>query len=273
MRYKLIDIIFRLRDLISSKYSYLFPLLIITCLGCDCNQVKRTPSMEELVQLRVSQMLSDIQQYGINSEKAEFMVSSTQALDDSAVLYQTKIQSILTNSVLAAYRAERESFAVWYDYQHTISEEVVGEIWELSWGGSAGSSFQNGHLYDIANANAAEQELLYDAIVGKTNPEICHENASIQQIDSTKAQLSLEFRNLYSQYENIGPDGWPAVKITPSQLDALLDADFEMFVKWMSVRELLEPLLDKKVRHLFASHTAYWKYIYQKKCKERYIGE
>ena len=159
MRYKLIDIIFRLRNLVSSKCIHLISLLIIACQGCDCNQVKRTPSMEELVQLRVSQMLSDIQQYGINSEKAEFMVSSTQALDDSAALYQTKIQSILINSVLAAYRAERESFAAWYDYQHTISEEVVGELWELSWGGSAGSSFQNGHLYDIANANAAEQEL------------------------------------------------------------------------------------------------------------------
>ena len=212
-------------------------------------------------------------QYFSNAEKKGFVTNATVALDDTAEAFQAKIQGVLPRSVISAYKAERSCFSAWYAYQQTVSQEVVGDLWELYAGGSAGSSFQAMHLYDIANANAAEQEILYGAMAGKSSPEMCCEHASFRQIDSAKVQLCLEFRGLYSQHENIGPEGWPEVTIVPEKLDTLLDTDVELFGKWMSARDALEPLLDEGVRDLYASHTAYWRYVCRKNYQERFIGE
>ena len=201
------------------------------------------------------------------------MSPAPSALDDAALAYQTEMHQTLPADAIDPYETERASFAEWYAYQQTIAEDVIGDLWELYSGGSAGGSFQVIHLYDIANANATEQELLNAALARKSFPEKCHENASFQQIDSTKAQLCLEFSNLYSHHQDIGPDGWPAVKHTPEQMEALLDADIDLFQKWMIARDALESLLDKDIRDLYASHTAYWKYVFQKEYQERFIGE
>ena len=229
--------------------------------------------LDEQVNRRKSEMLTKAQQCPSNAARGEFITNATVAQEDAALSFQTKVLSALPASAVATYKAERESFAKWYAYQQAISEEVIGDIWALYAGGTAGSSFQDIHLYDIANANTAEQGILYDAMTGKSSPQMCHKNASFSQIDSTKLQLCLEFSHLYFQHENVGPDGYPAVKNTPEQLEAMLAADLDLFKKWISNRDALEPLLDKEVRNLYASNTAYLRYLCQKKYQDRFIGE
>ncbi len=252
-----------------------FPLRILAILGLAfaCNPPIPTASLAERVHQRKSEMIIEAQQYVSNAEKEEFVTNATVALDDTAATFQAKILEVLPRRVVDAYKAEREIYSVWYAYQQTVSQEVISDLWELYAGGSAGGSFQVIHLYDIANTNATEQEILYSAMARKSSPKMCYENASFEQIDSTKAQLCLEFRNQLSQHENIGPNGWPAVKNVPEQMDALLNADVELFMKWMSARDALEPLLGKGIRELYASHTAYWRYVYHKNYQERFIGE
>ena len=256
-----------------NKHIFLFSLLALIGQAVSCNQPAATGSLAEQTHQRRSEMLAEAQQCLSNAEKAAYVTRATSALDDAALAYQTEMHQTLPADAIDPYETERASFAAWYAYQQTIAEDVIGDLWELYSGGSAGGSFQVIHLYDIANANATEQELQNAALARKSFPEKCHENASFQQIDSTKAQLCLEFSNLYSHHQDIGPDGWPAVKHTPEQMEALLDADIDLFQKWMIARDALESLLDKDIRDLYASHTAYWKYVFQKEYQERFIGE
>lgn len=49
---------------------------------------------------------------------------------------------------------------------------MIGDIWEMSAGGSAGWTFQEKHLYDIAKKNASEQAALYDALIKKPSSSL-----------------------------------------------------------------------------------------------------
>ncbi len=256
-----------------SKQSFPLRILALLVLAFACTHHIPTASLAEQVHQRKSELFVGARQYVSNAEKEEFVTNAIEALDDTAATFQAKLLEVLSRRVVDAYKAERGFYSAWYAFQQTVSLEVISDLWELYAGGSAGGSFQVIHLYDIANTNATEQEILYGAIVEKSFPEMCYENASFEQIDSTKAQLCLEFRNLYSQHENIGLEGLPAVNNEPEHLDTLLDADVELFKKWMSARDALEPLLGKGIRELYASHTAYWRYVYQKNYQERFIGE
>jgi len=256
-----------------SKQIIPFYILAFVGLAFACNPPIPTASLAEMVHQRKSELFVEAQQYVSNAEKEVFVTNATVAFDDTAATFQAKIREVLPRRIVDAYKAERGIYSAWYAFQQTVSLEVISDLWELYAGGSAGGSFQVIHLYDIANTNATEQEILYSAIAEKSFPERCYENASFEQIDSTRAQLCLEFRNLYSQHEKIGSEGYPTVKNVPEQLDSLLDTDVELFKKWMSARDALEPLLDKGVRYLYSSHTAYWKHLYQRNYQERFIRE
>ncbi len=256
-----------------NAYTLLLSFLVLLSHASSCNQSSAYPGLDKQVNLRRSEMLSKAQQNPSNAGKEDYISSATVAQDDAAITFQSKVLTVLLPDAADAYKVERESFAAWYAYQQIISEEIIGDIWELYAGGSAGGSFQLIHLYDIGNANATEQEVLYNVLAGKSFPEICHENVSFPQIDSTKAQFCSEFRYLYSQHEDIGHNGWPAVKNTPGQLDAMLDTDLDLFKKWLFARDALEDFLDEGVSDLYASHTAFWRYLYQKNYQERFIGE
>ena len=165
------------------------------------------------------------------------------------------------------------SFSAWYEYQNTISEEVVSDIWELYAGGSAGGTFQERHLYDIAKANASEQAALYEALIKRPSNNQCRVEVTMQQIESAKEKLVTDYSELYSQYENIGPDGWPKVDNTPTQISEYLDKDLALFNKWMADREILESLLKRKLRTYYESLSADWKSLYLNKYNEHFIHE
>ena len=95
----------------------------------------------------------------------------------------------------------------------------------------------------------------------------------MQQIESAKEKLVTDYSELYSQYENIGPDGWPKVDNTPIQISEYLDKDLALFNKWMTDREILESLLKRKLRTYYESLSADWKNLYLQKYKEHFIHE
>lgn len=250
-----------------------FAIILLLTLGCRADTKLITPGLEERANQRKTEMLENVQQCYGNADKGDFVIDATQFLNDEADSLQSKMEAILSGDALAAYKAERAAFYDWHSFQQTVSEEVIGDIWELLAGGSAGGSFQTIHLYDIANANAAEQDILYDALANKSLARMSDQTASLEQLDSARIALTAVFENRYSQYENIGPDGWPRVHNTPEQLSALLDKDVRLFKEWMAKRATLEPFLGKDVSELFASHTSYWMQFCLRKYKERFISE
>ena len=187
-----------------------------------------------------------------------YLPLNAKPFDDAAETIQCKLLNTLKGDALDAYKKERESFSAWYEFQETISEEVMGDIWELYAGGSAGGTYQERHLYDIAKANASEQAALYNALIKKPSNNQHKEAASMQQIESEKDKLVKDYSELYSQYENIGPEGWPKVGNTPSQIAEFLDTDLALFSKWKKDRETLESLLKRKLRTYYESLSADW---------------
>ena len=241
--------------------------------GCKADTKLITPGLEERTTQRKTEMLENVQQCYSNADKGDFVIDAIRSLNDEAASLQNKIEGILDGDALAAYKAERAAFYDWHSFQQIVSKEVIGDIWELLVGGSAGGSFQTVHLYDIANANAAEQDILYEALANKTLARMSDQTASLEQIDSARIALTAGFENRYAQYENIGPDGWPCVHNSPEQISALLDKDMSLFKEWMANRAALEPFLEKDVRKLFASHTSYWMQFCLRKYKERFISK
>ena len=122
-------------------------------------------------------------------------------------------------------------------------------------------------------ANASEQAALYEALIKRPSNNQCRVEVTMQQIESAKEKLVTDYSELYSQYENIGPDGWPKVDNTPIQISEHLDKDLALFNKWMTDREILESLLKRKLRTYYESLSADWKNLYLQKYKEHFIHE
>lgn len=248
-------------------------VLAIACHGCCFNQSSTSQSIDEKVKQRENLMLSDMRQYLINVEKGEFLDSCTKALDDTADFYRTKIISTLSSSALEAYKTERESYDAWRAFQATISSEVVSDVYQLYAGGSAGASFEMRHHYDIANINATEQEIFYDALSNTSFAVPYKDDATFCQIDSAKIQMCTDIRDMYYQHDDIGPDGYPVVCNTPEKIKSFIDKDFELFQKWMTDREKLASLLTKKVRVIYETNTAYWRHVWLEKYLGHYINK
>lgn len=209
----------------------------------------------------------------VNEDKFESvnLLLNAKPFDDAAEASQCKILNTLKADALDAYKKERESFSAWYEYQQIISEEVIGDMWELAAGGSAGWSFQEKHLYDIAKKNASEQAALYDALIKKPSSSLATGVDIMEQIDSEKEKLVKDYSSFYSQFENIGPDGWPNVKNTPAQISEYLDTDLDLFKQWMADREVLASCLKKNLRTYYDSLTEDWKAFFLQEFKEHYV--
>lgn len=240
------------------KYILLFVLLAMACQGCKYPPTFISPSLDEQVRLKTDKMLADIQSFQSNAEKCNFMVDCTVALDDTAALYQAKILSLLRANVLQAYKAERAAYDAWKSYQGTVSFDVIGDVWQLYVGGSAGASYEYRHHYDITNINATEQQILYNALLKWSFSTPCHLNATLGQIDSAQIQMCSDIRHVYHLKRESREDyDCPIISHSPDQLKAVLK-DLELFKNWMAAREALAPLLKKEVRELYESGTSYW---------------
>ena len=222
-------------------------------------QPSPSASMEERVAGRKSEMIAGTEQCFSNVEKGEFVANATIGLKDSALVYQSLLLNALSDDVIEAYKEERESFDEWNEYHKVISDVVIGDIWELLAGGSAGASFQTGYLYDVANTNATDLTILYEAIANKSLAGINKEKASIQQLDSTISDLKAAIRERYDLIQKVGQDS-PFIN-TPSELDAFLDKDKELFKNWMAKRDAFELCLRDGTRECYASNTDYWIYL------------
>lgn len=241
--------------------------------GCSFCSITAEPNLEEQTECRKAQMLDNVQQCHSNAEKGEFIVNATHNLDDVALSIQCKIENILHADILEAYQAERESFSAWYAFQQTMAEEVIGNIWELYVGGSAGGSFQTIHLYDIANTNTTEQAIIYNAISKKSYAKPYLGGTTLAQIDSVRKELAAEIHDSFSLFNDVYQDSWPNINNTPTQISELIDRDIVLFKQWISDRNALEPLLNERVRKLYASNTTYWKHLCFQKYTEHFISK
>lgn len=152
-------------------------LILIALLLASCSQKKNTVDS------------TTTQHAYFNSEKLEALEDETKEIKATAESYQSQIQSVLKGAALMAYKADRKAFSDWYEYQEVVSSEVISEIWDSYYGGTAGRSFELKHLHDIAEANAAEQKSLHEALTNKGHASFYTEPAGIESIKAAKERL------------------------------------------------------------------------------------
>lgn len=230
---------------------------------CSCQQ---TPSIDVQVEQRTSEMIVNAQKAHSNADGVNVVVEATHTLEETATMYQSKIASILYGASKEAYLAEINAFSEWYAFQNTISEKVVIEIWELRIGGTAGNSEEVRHVYDRANSNALEQEILANALMKQSYATPYLEMATMEQILSAKEKLMDELHNTHwnVHMQCVEPH-------LADEIDAYLAQDLALFQKWLSARKVFESCLNKKVRVIFSSQTGYWLDLYLSTLKGEFI--
>ena len=212
--------------------------------------------LDELADMKKSAMLDSVSCARSNAEKRELIVAATASSNAKAEWYQNKIKSYLNKAALKAYNAEREAFKEWYSYQNVIASEVVVELWELYAGGSAGGNYECMHLYDIANANASEQEILYNALSHSVFAEPYEANVTMEQVYSAKDKLVAELKQTYSVI-NSDTDS-RGISHTAEELEDFIDKDLTLFQKWIAARASFSSILGEKTYLLYSSQTGYW---------------
>lgn len=246
-------------------------LVCISLTACNHRSISFTPSLDKQIGQRKDVLQDTVSR--INTHIAEWNVIAafTHALDDSSATYQSKIDSILVGPAREAYTAERDAFSRWYGYQNVVAEDVVQEIWEFYIGGTFGGTLYVMHLYDRANANMTEQEILFNALTNKAYASLYQPSATMEDIRAAKDHLVAQ---LMSQYSSIDKENDLRYLVhTADEVEELISKDFSLFQEWISARKTLEALLNPDVSNIFSSQTGYWQDMFLQTLREKYIHE
>ena len=239
--------------------------------ACNHSSVSFTPSIDKQIEQRKDVLQDSVSRINIHIEEWDVVEAFTQALDDSSATYQSKIDSILVGPAREAYSAEREAFSRWYDYQNVVAHDVVDEIWELYIGGTFGGTLYAMHLYDRANANMTEQEILFNALAKKANASLYQSSATIEDIRAAKDHLVAQLKSQYSSIDN--ENNLRYLAHNADEVMELISNDFSLFQEWLSARKNLEALLNPDVSNILSSQTGYWQDMFLQTLRGKYIHE
>lgn len=243
----------------------------MTLTACNLRSVSFTPSLDKQIGQRKDVLQDSVSRIFIHIEEWNVVKAFTQALDDSSATYQSKIDSILVGPAREAYTAERDAFSRWYGYQNVVAEDVVQEIWEFYIGGTFGGTLYVMHLYDRANANMTEQEILFNALTKKAYASLYQSSATMEEIRAAKDRLVAQ---LMSQYSYIDKENDLRYLVhTADEVKEFISKDFSLFQEWISARKTLETLLNPDVSKIFSSQTGYWQDMFLQTLRGKYIHE
>lgn len=246
--------------------------LVFTALtACNISSVSFAPSLSKQIEQRKNVMLDSANRTYSNAERWDVIEAFTKALEDSAAIYQSKIDSILRGPAREAYTAERDAFSRWYDYQNVVARDVVVEIWRLYIGGTAGGTLCEMHLYDRANANMTEQEILFNALTKQFYASLYQPRSTIEEIQPAKDSLICALNFTYSIIDN--EDNWRYLDHSADDVDGFIANDYSLFQEWLSARKALEVLLNPDVRNIYSSQTRYWQDMFLQTLRGKYIHE
>lgn len=219
-------------------------------------QANPTLNLSDLAEQQKTVMLDSTRHKYSNAERWDAIRDATRDLICTSANYQTRIRAILEDEALEAYDSERKAFSEWQKYQRTISADVIVEIWELYVGGTAGGSLEIMHPYNVANSDAKEQEILYNALMNTPVAAPFQGSATVEQITEAKDNLISSLSSAYSMFE--GKNDWPNISHTAKEEDGFLTEDLKLFKEWIVARERLEPYLQDNVRTIYTSQKGYW---------------
>lgn len=163
----------------------------------------------------------------------------------------------LTGSSKHRFAKERQAYRAWRSWQDTVGLELIGDIWELWYGGSALGSWQELYLNDVEIRNNNDLRLLQQIFSGKKPTIGAMKQASIEMVQVETRNILAEVDNRFDSWREAGtgkivvPDYYDfGLEIKP-RMTGIMDRDMELLRKWVNARNRFSQSLSPDQRLLY----------------------
>ena len=204
-------------------------------------------------EMRDAIILSDL----CNADKGNAMLELADIYAKNAMSLSDTIAQMLPVRLRRLYRSERQAYERWRVWQETVSMNLIGDIWDLWYGGSALGSFQTAHIYRIEEQNLEETLDLFSLLCGSST-----QNGIME--DVTLFQLKREADRLLEDIPDVEQR---------ERMEQTVMIDMSTLRMWVSAREEFSKSLPRKVRREYDKLTNRWLLLCQSQYTRRFCDE
>ena len=162
---------------------------------------------------------------------------------------------------LSLFVAERQAYHEWRAWQDTVSLQLIGDIWDLWYGGTALWSWQEAYLKDLMDQEREELRRL-SLIVSGGKIEI-HEFAavSMDEIEAETRAILTDVDNRFDAWREAGtgeivvPDYFSCGLAVKPRMAGVMERDLQLLGKWMEARNEFSKSLPSRQRLCYGSLT------------------
>ena len=163
----------------------------------------------------------------------------------------------LTGPSKHRFAKERQAYQAWRSWQDTIGLELIGDIWELWYGGSAGGTWQELYLNDVELRNNNDLQQLLQILSGENPNMRVYESASLEMIQAETNEILSEVDDRFLSWREAGtgkivvPDYYDfGLEIKP-RMKGIMDKDMKLIREWVNARNRFSQTLSLNQHFLY----------------------
>lgn len=137
---------------------------------------------------------------------------------------------------------ERNAFQNWRAWQDTVALELIGAIWDLWYGGSAGGTWQEVYLRKLDVLRQTDVESVEQILLGK-NPNIgVHDIVSLEDIEAETRDILTNIDSRFLAWREAGteqivvPDYYDLGLEVKPKIAKIMKKDMRFLRKWVNAR-------------------------------------
>ena len=163
----------------------------------------------------------------------------------------------LTGSSKHRFAKERQAYRAWRSWQDTIGLELIGDIWDLWYGGSALGTWQEVYLNDVEMRNNNDLQQLLQILSGENPNMRVYESVSIERVQAETSEILSEVDDRFLSWREAGtgkivvPDYYDfGLEIKP-RMKGIMDKDMKLIREWVNARNRFSQSLSPDQRLLY----------------------
>lgn len=183
----------------------------------------------------------------------------------------------LTGSSKHRFAKERQAYQAWRSWQDTIGLELIGDIWDLWYGGSALGTWQEVYLNDVELRNNNDLQHLLQILSGEKPNMRVYESVSIEMIQAETRGILSEVDDRFGAWREAGtgeiavPDYYDfGLEIKP-RMKGIMSRDMKLLREWINARNRFSQSLSPSQKDLYDKLTNEQLYRILKHYQSRFI--
>lgn len=163
----------------------------------------------------------------------------------------------LTGSSKHRFAKERQAYQAWRSWQDTIGLELIGDIWDLWYGGSALGTWQEVYLNDVEMRNNNDLQQLLQILSGENPNMRVYESVSIERVQAETSEILSEVDDRFLSWREAGtgkivvPDYYDfGLEIKP-RMKGIMDKDMKLIREWVNARNRFSQTLSLNQHFLY----------------------